>query len=121
MDFKRRDRLLAITTNPLRVSAKGSVLYVSTLLEKDLGPLTFGMYLRSMRTTLDLSQTAMAKKLGMSRGTLCDIEKGRQQVSLSLAKKIAHNAGFSETLAIKAAIQDQLTKAKVKLRFELTG
>lgn len=91
------------------------------LLEKELGPLTFGMFVRAMRTTLGLSQTAMARKLGLSRGTLCDIEKGRQSVSITLAKKIAKKAGFSETVAIKTCIQDQLNKAKVKLHVELTG
>ena len=94
---------------------------LKTLLEKELGPLTFGMFLRSARTSLGLSQAEMARTLGMSRGTLCDIEKGRQLVSIQLAKKIARKAGFSETVAIKACIEDQLTKAKVKLRFELTG
>jgi DNA-binding XRE family transcriptional regulator len=91
------------------------------LLEKETGPLTFGMFVRAMRTTLGLSQAAMARKLGVSRGTLCDIEKGRQLVSIALAKKIAKKAGFSETVAIKTCIQDQLNKAKVKLHFELTG
>ncbi len=91
------------------------------LLEKEVGRLTFGMFLRAARTTLGLSQAEMARKLGMARGTLCDLEKGRQLVSVVLAKKIAQKAGFSETLAIKACIQDQLNKAKVKLHFELTG
>jgi DNA-binding XRE family transcriptional regulator len=94
---------------------------LKTLLEKEVGPLTFGGFLRSVREALSLSQTAMARKLGVSRGTLCDIEKGRQLVSVTLAKKIAHKTGFSEAVAIKASIQDQLSKAKVKLRFELAG
>ena len=89
--------------------------------EKEFGPLTFGQYLRSMRTVLDLSQAEMAKKLKMGRASLCDIEKGRQLVSVALAKKIAKKAGFSEKVAIKTCIQDQLRKAKIKLRFELTG
>jgi len=72
----------------------------ATITEKELGPLTFGMFVKSMRTSLDLTQIAMARKLGMSRGTLCDIEKGRQLVSIALAKKIAKKAGFSETVAI---------------------
>jgi DNA-binding XRE family transcriptional regulator len=89
--------------------------------EKEFGPLTFGQYLRSMRTVLDLTQVEMARKLKMGRASLCDIEKGRQLVSIALAKKIAQKAGFSEKVAIKTCIQDQLRKAKVKLRFELTG
>lgn len=94
---------------------------LEAVLEKKLGPLTFGMFVRAMRTTLGLSQAEMARKLKISRGTLCDIEKGRQLVSIALAKKIAKKAGFSETVAIKTCIQDQLNKAKVKLHFELTG
>jgi DNA-binding XRE family transcriptional regulator len=89
--------------------------------EKEFGPLTFGEYLRSMRMALDLTQVEMAKKLKMGRASICDIEKGRQLVSVALAKKIAQKAGFSEKLAIKTCIQDQLTKAKIKLRFQLTG
>ncbi len=94
---------------------------MQSVLERDLGPMTFAMFLRSMRTTLGLTQSAMARKLKMSRGTLCDLEKGRQLVSVGLAKKIAKKAGFSVTLAIQACIQDQLNKANVKLHVELTG
>jgi transcriptional regulator with XRE-family HTH domain len=91
------------------------------VLQKDLGPLSFSMFLRAARTALDLSQSEMAKKLGMARGTLCDIEKGRQLVSPALAKKIAKKAGLSATVAIKACLQDQLRKAHIDLTVELTG
>ena len=90
-------------------------------LEKLDGPLTFGMFLRAARTTLDLTQVAMAKKLGISRGTLCDIEKGRQLVSPALAVKIAKKSGLSEKVAVKACLQDQLNKAKIKMKVDLSA
>ena len=92
---------------------------LTPLLEKELGHLTFGMFLRVARTSLDLTQTEMAKKLGISKGTLCDVEKGRQLVSPALAKKIAKKTGLSQTLAIKASLQDQLRKAHIHLKVEI--
>lgn len=84
-------------------------------LEAEVGPLTFGMFLRVSRNNLDLSQQKMADLLKMAKGTLCDIEKGRQLVSVALAKKIAKKAGLSEVMAIEACFVDQLKKSKIKL------
>ena len=91
------------------------------LLEKEVGELTFGMFLRVARGQLELSQVEMARKLKISRGTLCDLEKGRQLVSPSLAVRIAKTAGLSETVAVKACLQDQLKKANIKLKVALVA
>ena len=58
-------------------------------LEKRVGPFTFAMFMRSVRGLHDMTQSEAAKLLGISKGTLCDIEKGRQLVSATLAKKIS--------------------------------
>jgi len=84
-----------------------------------IGRVTFGMFLRAARTAKDMSQADMARFLGIARGTLCDIEKGRQLVSPTMAAKIAKKAGLSTTLAVKACLQDQLDKAKIKLIVDL--
>lgn len=91
------------------------------LLEKEVGEMTFGMFLRVARNRLELSQIEMARKLKVSRGTLCDIEKGRQLVSPALAVRIAKSAGLSENLAVKACLQDQLKKANIKLKVALVA
>lgn len=91
------------------------------LLEKEIGELTFGMFLRVARQNLELSQSEMAKRLKVSRGTLCDIEKGRQIVSPALASKIAKAAGLSEVLAVKTCLQDQLKKAKLKMLVDVSA
>lgn len=90
----------------------------SEILEKLLGPPTFGGYLRSMRTMLDLTQEEMAKKLNMSKGGICDIEKGRQFVSIELAAKIARKCKMSEEMAIYFVINDSVRRAGLK--YEVT-
>lgn len=94
---------------------------LSPILEKKHGSMTFALFLRTARESLGLTQTEMAQKLGLARGTLCDVEKGRQLVSVALAKKIATKAKLSQALAIKACIQDQLNKANVHLTFKLVA
>ncbi|QLY27020.1 helix-turn-helix transcriptional regulator [Bdellovibrio sp. KM01] len=88
---------------------------LTKLLEKDVGPLSFGGFLRSARTSKDLTQTEMAKLLAISKSTLCDIEKGRQNVSIELAAKIAKRCGLSEILAVECVIQDALKRAGLKM------
>lgn len=91
------------------------------ILEKRLGSFTFGMFLRVARTRKQMSQTKFAKKLGIARGTLCDIEKGRQLVSPKLAKKIAKIAGLSPEVAIETCLQDHLKKAKINLKVQISA
>lgn len=92
---------------------------LSPLLERQLGPLTFALFMRTARTSFDFSQAEMARYLGIARGTLCDIEKGRQLVSPALAAKIAKKAQLSPVIAVKACLQDQLNKAKINMTIEL--
>ncbi|UXR63788.1 helix-turn-helix domain-containing protein [Bdellovibrio bacteriovorus] len=89
------------------------------LLEKELGPISFGGFLRSARTLKELSQTDMAKLLDLSKSTLCDIEKGRQNVSIELAAKIAKKCGLSEVLAVECAIHDSLKRAGLKMEIKV--
>ena len=90
-------------------------------LEKQVGKMTFGMFLRAARTAMGQTQVEMAKSLGISKGTLCDIEKGRQLVSPELAAKIAKKAGLSQKIAVQTCLQDQLRKANIKLKVDLSA
>lgn len=91
------------------------------ILEKEFGPLTFAMVVRVSRNSMDLTQVEFAKILGISKGTLCDIEKGRQAVSPRLASKIARKAGLSERVAVKTCLQDILNRAKIKMKVEIVA
>lgn len=89
------------------------------ILEKEMGAASFGGFLRSARTTKNLNQKEMAELLKISKSSLCDIEKGRQFVSIDLAAKIAKKCGLSEVLAVKAAINDQLRRSGLRLEVHL--
>jgi transcriptional regulator with XRE-family HTH domain len=84
------------------------------IFEKLLGPPTFGGFLRAARTRKDFSQKKMAAFLGISTANLCDIEKGRQFVSVDLAAKFAKKCQLPPQLAIQYAIGDQLRKYGLK-------
>ncbi len=79
--------------------------------EAEMGPVTFAMFMRVARTTLDITQEDMGKKLRISKANVCDIEKGRQLVSPEFAIKVARKAGLSEKQAIRTCLQDQVRKA----------
>lgn len=80
-------------------------------LDAEVGPLSFALFMRVARTSMDLTQEAFGKKLGLSRANVCDIEKGRHLVSTELALKVARKAGLSEKTALQACLQDQVRKA----------
>lgn len=84
------------------------------LMQKLVGEVTFGTFLRAARTSMDATQSEMGEILGVSFSVICDIEKGRQLVSPKLAIKIAKKAGLSEKQALRLCLQDQLKKAKIK-------
>lgn len=86
---------------------------------KIVGKISFGMFVRSARLSMDLTQTEMAEMLDISKSNLCDIEKGRQLVSLEFAKKVAKKAKLSEEIAVQTCIQDQLKKAKLRYNIHL--
>jgi DNA-binding XRE family transcriptional regulator len=89
-------------------------------LKKEVGPLSFGLFMRVSRTSLGLTQEELAKRLGLTRGNVCDIEKGRQLVSTDLALKVARKAGLPEKLALKACLQDQVRKAGSEAKVEVS-
>jgi DNA-binding XRE family transcriptional regulator len=89
------------------------------LLRKEVGDASFGSFLRAARTAIDATQAEMAAMLNVSKSVICDIEKGRQLVSPTLALKIAKKADLSERLALKLCLQDQLKKAKIKYSIDV--
>ncbi len=88
-------------------------------LEKKLGPMTLATFLSSWRESLEMTQVAFAKKLGISPANLCDIEKGRQLVSPKKAAQIAKKIGYSETVLVEIVINEQLAAEGLKMRIKV--
>jgi len=89
------------------------------LFKNKMGPMTFGTFLVGVRHSMGISQADLARKLNISRSMICDIEKGRVLVSPALAMKIARIGKFPEDMAIKYCLEDQLRKAKIKMKIKV--
>ncbi|WP_423063068.1 helix-turn-helix transcriptional regulator [Candidiatus Paracoxiella cheracis] len=89
-----------------------------TLLETISGKkLTLGNVLWSIRECEEESQTAFAKRIGLSRQYLCDLEHNRRGLSLKKAANLAKKLGYSEEQFIRLALQDAVNREG--LRFEV--
>lgn len=79
-------------------------------LEKQFGTLTFGGMLRTWREAEEMTQTAFAKRVGLSVQNLNDLEKGRRIPTPSRAARIAKKLGLPEIGLIQLALRDALAK-----------
>ncbi|HZK79713.1 MAG TPA: helix-turn-helix transcriptional regulator [Humisphaera sp.] len=80
------------------------------------GPLTFGAAVEALRVGDEITQVAFAKKLGVSRQYLCDVEKGRRLVSPEQAARFAKAFGHPPNVLVRLALQDAVTASGLKLR-----
>lgn len=84
--------------------------------DREYGPLTLGRTLSAIRGTEEVSLAAFAKRLGVSRAHLCDIEKGRRGVSPERAAKWARAIGWPPQVFVALALQDAVNAAGLKLK-----
>ncbi len=77
--------------------------------------LSFGMAVESLRMRDGYSQAEFAKKLGVSRQYLCDIEKSRRLVSPEQAARFAKAFGHPPAVLVRLALQDAVTESGLKL------
>ena len=83
------------------------------------GPVTLGGMLWSLCMCDEISQAEFARRLGVSRSHLCDVEKGRKLVSPERAAAWAKVLGFPATVFVKLALQEQLDRAGVKMSVQV--
>lgn len=88
-------------------------------IRKITGHVSFGEMLHSLRLSKELSQTAMAEVLKISKQDLCNIEKGRKQVSVARAKSFAEALNMPPKTFAKYALQDQLRAAGIPGKVEI--
>ncbi len=86
-------------------------------LEKQYGILSFGGMLKAWRESEEMTQTAFAKKIGLSVQNLNDLERGRRIPSPTRAARIAKKLKLPETGLIELALRDSL--AKEGFRYEV--
>lgn len=89
-------------------------------LTKKRGPITFAKLLLTYRLTEELSQEDLGKMLGgLSRGIICDYEKGRRIPSPEKAAEIANTLGEIESYWVEVALQDYLREQNLDYKVKL--
>lgn len=83
------------------------------------GPVTLGKLIESIRLGEEMTQPEFARRLGISKSHLNDIEKERKTVSPERAARFARRLAYSEKRFVKLAIQAQLDQSGLKFRVEL--
>jgi antitoxin HigA-1 len=83
------------------------------------GPLTLGNAIKSIRQCEGWSQDECAKKLGVSKSHLCDIEKDRKSLSPERAARWARTLGYPQSVFIRLALQSELDAAGLKYRIAI--
>lgn len=80
------------------------------------GPLTFGNMLQAIRECDEISQSDFAKKLGVSKSHLCDIEQDRKSVSPERAARFAKVLGYSREQFVRLSLQSLVDKGRLRLK-----
>ena len=84
-------------------------------------PLTLGGLIESIRLGEEMSQTAFARKLGVSPSHLCDIENGRKVVSPERAARFARILGRSPKQFVRLSLQELVDAAGLKMRVNIAA
>ena len=85
-------------------------------LQDQFGDLSFADMLNSLRTTDEVTQVDLAEAVGISKGLVCDIEKGRRLPTIEQAKVMAEYLGYLVEGFVSILIQDQLRKANLYMK-----
>lgn len=83
------------------------------------GPVTLGRFLEAVRLSDEMTQPEFAKKLGISKSHLNDIEKGRKAVSPDRAARLAKVLGYSQARLVKLALQDLVDRGGLHLHVDV--
>jgi len=81
--------------------------------------LNFANMIHSLRLADEVSQVELADMIGISKGIMCDIEKGRRLPTIDQAKNMAQALGYPVQGFIGILFQDQLKKANLNLTVTL--
>ena len=81
--------------------------------------MTFGGLIRALRLSDEITQVQLAKKIGVSKQFLSDVEHNRKDIGISFAKKISDALGYSLEPLLELLIQDQLRSQHLNYIVEL--
>ena len=71
---------------------------------------TFGTLLTHLRHEAGMPQVELANRMGVSKGLICDIEKGRRFASIKLSLDVAKALKFPREILLQQVFKDQLKR-----------
>ena len=107
---------------PIRANKKQENLNTDVLKQLELlsgKKLTLGNLLWSIRQGEELSQVDFAKKIGVSKQYLCDLEHGRRFASPKAAAEYARKLGYSTQQFVRLCLQDMVDRDGVDLHVDV--
>ncbi|HVE44751.1 MAG TPA: helix-turn-helix transcriptional regulator [Gammaproteobacteria bacterium] len=81
--------------------------------------MTFGGLVRSLRMSDEISQVALAKKIGVSKQFLSDVEHNRKDIGISFAKRVASALGYPIEPLLELLIKQQLKRQRLHYTVEI--
>lgn len=78
-----------------------------------------GQLFKALRTCDEITQTALAKKLKISRQELCDIENDRKSLSIERVVALAKAVNYPVDLFVRYYFKQQLQRVGLKWDIEL--
>lgn len=81
--------------------------------------MTFGGLVHSLRVSDEITQIDLAKRIGVSKQFLSDVEHNRKDVGIAFAKKVSESLGYSIEPLIELLIRDQLRRQHLDYIVEL--
>ena len=103
----------------MSIKKKSSTIkYLEAIAGKNL---SLASLLSAIRKCEEMSQVDFAKKLGISKSHLCDIEKGRKTVSPERAARFAKILGYSPDQFVRLSLQSMLDEARLNMKVEVNA
>ena len=90
--------------------------FLANLLGEDL---TFGLVLKATREAEEVSQARLAEMINVSRGLICDVEKGRRMPTIEQVGLLAKALRYSEKAFLSLYFESVLKKANYKYKVDL--
>ena len=111
-----------MTTRKISKKIKYGVKELKKELEKERGPMTFGLLLEVHRKCEELTQEELGKMVGLSGANICDFRKRVEKIpSAKRAYAIAEALGMYEPFWVEMAIQDQLREQNLNLKVSIAA
>ncbi|MFW5887364.1 MAG: helix-turn-helix transcriptional regulator [Bacteriovoracia bacterium] len=80
---------------------------------------SFGETLAAIRKSDEVTQADLARCVKVSRGLICDIEKGRRDASLKQVARFAKILGYPPEVFLSIYLEEQMKKANLNFKVTL--